>query len=244
VAPLEAVPDSERDWHPGSDGFVFNLAHPSLYPIVFGRTMAKAPGSDTAMILKPPVIGPVDPKYVSRRFQWIPSDFSVGGDGKVALSSPYINNIHPARHKELYLVISEILQRALPMFERVLSDLLRPLLPTRCWITTGCRGVGGVVTTECIWENGIPSPIPSSEAMYYEYKYTWYEGYKLRTPDVGRMYDGDLLVMKNRISLKGRTLQVFVKLANIVLTPERPEYPGGRWHVEGSQSSFVRKGWY
>jgi hypothetical protein len=30
-----------------------------------------------------------------------------------------------------------------------------------------------------------------------------------------------------------RGLQVIVKLANIQLTPERPEYEGGTWHVEG-----------
>jgi hypothetical protein len=28
-------------------------------------------------------------------------------------------------------------------------------------------------------------------------------------------------------------LQVIVKLANIHLTPEKPEYNGGTWHVEG-----------
>jgi len=113
----------------------------------------------------------------------------------------------------------------------------------RCWIETGRCGFGGVVNTGCIWENGIPHPNPSSEAMYYGNKDTWYAGREFRTPDVGGEYDRDLLVMKNRISLKGRTLQVFVKLANILLTPERPEYPGGRWHVEGSQSPFLREDW-
>jgi hypothetical protein len=32
---------------------------------------------------------------------------------------------------------------------------------------------------------------------------------------------------------KERGLQVIVKLANIHLTPEKPEYGGGAWHVEG-----------
>ena len=30
-----------------------------------------------------------------------------------------------------------------------------------------------------------------------------------------------------------RGIQVIVKLANIHLTPEKPEYDGGTWHVEG-----------
>ena len=240
VAPLEAVPDSEKDWHPGSYGFVHNLVHPSLYTIVFGRTMGKAPGSDTATILEPPTIEDADPKYVSQRFQWIPSDFSVGGDGKVTLASPYINNIHPTRHKELYLVIPEILQRALPMFERVLSDLLQPLLPLRIAISPDNDGVGA----DCIWQNGIPYPNPSSEDDYYKNKDTLYAGHEFKTPDAKGKYDGDLQAMNNRISLKGRTIQVFVKLATVVLTQERPEYPGGKWHVEGSQPSFAWEGWH
>ena len=234
MAPLEAVPDSERDWHPGSDGLVHNLAHPSLYPIVYGRTMGKAPELETARVLSPPALEDVSPKFVSQRFQWIPSDFAVSGDGKVTLTSPYINNIHPIRHKDLYSVIPEILQHALPMFERVLSDLVRPLLPMRV-ATSGTRGFGDAGAIGCIWANGIPYPTPSEEHD---------ANHSFRTPDARGKYDGNLQVMNKRISLKGRTLQVFVKLANIVLTPERPEYPGGQWHVEGLQLCFPRNGWY
>ena len=213
ATPLETVPDSERDWHPGSDGLVLNLVHPNLYPIVYGRTMGKVSGSDTATILRPPELEGADSKFVSERFQWLPSDFSVDGDGKVSLVSPYINNIHPTRHKELYSVIPEILQHALPMFERVLSDLLRPLLPMR------------------VAMSGYDEELSYSSQS--------------RTPDAKGKYGGDLEVMNNQISLKDRTLQVIVRLSNIVLTPERPEYPGGKWHVEGlSQSRFARKGWY
>jgi hypothetical protein len=38
VAPLEDVPDIHRDWHPGSDGTVLDLVHPSLFPVIYGRT--------------------------------------------------------------------------------------------------------------------------------------------------------------------------------------------------------------
>jgi len=36
-----------------------------------------------------------------------------------------------------------------------------------------------------------------------------------------------------RREFAGTGLQVIVKLANIELTPEKPEYGGGTWHVEG-----------
>jgi hypothetical protein len=38
AAPLEAVPDAQKDWHPGSDGKVLDLVHPSLFPLVYGRS--------------------------------------------------------------------------------------------------------------------------------------------------------------------------------------------------------------
>ena len=198
--------------------------------------MGKVSGSDTATVLVPRELEGTDPKFVSKGFQWLPSDFSVDGDGKVALISPYINNIHPTRHKELYSAIPEILQHAVPVFERVLSDLLRPLLPMRI-ATSGGRGPKGEEAADCIWESSIP---------YHERRYaTWYAESKFSTPDARKQYGGDLTVMNDRISLKGRTLQVIVRMSNIILTPERPKYPGGKWHVEGLLwSRFLRKGWH
>ncbi|KAJ7895949.1 hypothetical protein B0H14DRAFT_2213989, partial [Mycena olivaceomarginata] len=36
------------------------------------------------------------------------------------------------------------------------------------------------------------------------------------------------------VSLRGKTMKCIIKLANIHLTPEQPEYEGGSWHVEGT----------
>jgi hypothetical protein len=35
---LEAVPEKYKDWHPGSDGKVLDLVHPSLFPLIYGRS--------------------------------------------------------------------------------------------------------------------------------------------------------------------------------------------------------------
>lgn len=237
MAPLESVPESEKDWHPGSDGLVLDLVHPSLYPIVYGRTMGKDPESATASVLVAPTFGQNTSQFISKHFQWLPSDFFVDHDGKVTLTSPYINNVHPTRHKELYSVIPEILQYAIPMFERVLSDAVRPLLPMR--IATSCRGWNREESAECIWEDDIPYPGSSSEEEYEEDRDKWFYKRGFKTPNARDRYDGDLGVMKDRFSLKGRTLQVIVKLANIVLTPEKPHYPGGKWHVEGMRNERI-----
>lgn len=38
VKELEDVPKLSKDYHPGSDGKVLDLVHPSLFPIIYGRT--------------------------------------------------------------------------------------------------------------------------------------------------------------------------------------------------------------
>jgi hypothetical protein len=45
------------------------------------------------------------------------------------------------------------------------------------------------------------------------------------------------LSLRERFGKHG--LQVIVKLANIELTPEKPEYQGGVWHVEGQMVSVA-----
>lgn len=44
VAPLEDVPESQKDWHPGSDGKVLDLLHPSLFPVRYGLTRVLTEG--------------------------------------------------------------------------------------------------------------------------------------------------------------------------------------------------------
>ena len=127
MAPLESVPESEQDWHPGSDGKVLNLVHPSLYPVVYGITVGRASGK-----LIQPRSSDVASIFRSEHFQWLPSDFHVADDGAVRLVSPYINNVHPEDNKALTEVIPRVLERAVPMFKWVLSDLARERqLPTR-----------------------------------------------------------------------------------------------------------------
>jgi hypothetical protein len=38
VRSLEDVPDIYKDYHPGSDGKVLDLVHPSLFPLIYGKS--------------------------------------------------------------------------------------------------------------------------------------------------------------------------------------------------------------
>ncbi|KAH0475959.1 MAG: uncharacterized protein KVP18_004443 [Porospora cf. gigantea A] len=72
----------------------------------------------------------------------------------------------------------------------------------------------------------------------------WYDN---RVPDVPPFNDVfvPFLPAKTNVDFRGRPLQVIVKAANIHLTPEKPEYPGGAWHVEGMKNeSIVATGLY
>ena len=89
-------------------------------------------------------------------------------------------------------------------------------------------------------------PYPELEEVNYYQQFVDEHLDKVGTqtwPDSKPSYDGGLDEVKKTVSLRNKTVQVIVKLANIVLTPEKPEYAGGTWHVEGEccdQSSEYR----
>jgi hypothetical protein len=58
-------------------------------------------------------------------------------------------------------------------------------------------------------------------------------------PEAFDEYTGELEKTITPYSLRGRKIQCIIKLANIHLTPENPEYAGGSWHVEGAASVLV-----
>jgi hypothetical protein len=232
AAVLESMP---KDWHPGSNRQVLDLVHPSLYPVVYGRSMLK---SESGLIQV--VVPPVEESHsISQRFQWLPSDFGISANGKVTLLSPYINNVHPTKHVKLYEVIPKILERAIPMFERVLSDLRRPLLPWRISTTSthDYKNNRDVDAPKCIWPGQIPHPDEEAELeeinLYEQDGNEWFARQEMDLPSVKGPYSGDLEAVKKTVSLDGTTVQCIVKLANIILTPSVPKYPGGSWHVEG-----------
>ena len=105
AAPLEDVPEMYRDWHPGSDNTVLDLVHPSLFPVVYGRTkilrdslvniddcvercgegeiLGVPPSEETKLILPDQswrlLFNPIRNPY-SRKFQWLPCEVEFDGD--------------------------------------------------------------------------------------------------------------------------------------------------------------------
>ncbi|MGV9273768.1 DUF4246 domain-containing protein [Streptomyces griseosporeus] len=223
VRVLEEVPEAEKDWHPGSDGQVLDLVHPSLFCLV--RDVSGAPERAWR--------NPTD-RYskheFSERFQWLPTDVDVSDDGEVTFRS-YVNNVHPERHHELASVLPDLFARFLPLWENVLTGLRHPR-PLR--IEADPYG----------WYESEPeypdrSSYSDDEAhaeavrVWEEAQDDWWENRRPVVPDAPEFTAPEVPGDSARVGLRGRRLQVIVKLASIHLTPDKPEYPGGSWHVEG-----------
>ncbi len=212
VRVLEQVPEAEQDWHPGSDGQVLDLVHPSLFCLV--RQVSGAP----ERVWQIPAAGSSRYEF-SEKFQWLPTDVEVGDDGDVVFRS-YVNNVHPVAHRELASVLPVLFARLRPLLENVLTDLRHPR-PLR------------IEADPYTWYDQAPDePAEPSDDDAYD------AGGPI-VPDAPVFISPALPDDSARVDLRGRRLQVIVKLATIHLTPDKPEYPGGSWHVEGMMNERI-----
>ncbi|MGX1808460.1 DUF4246 domain-containing protein [Nocardia sp. NPDC055321] len=218
VRVLEDVPDAELDWHPGSNGQVLDLVHPSLFCLV--RELGNSPDD----IWQDP--GEQYETAHSKKFQWLPSEVDIDAGGRVEFAS-YINNVHPADHRELAVVLPEVLARMRPLFERVLTDLRNPR-PAR------------IVADPWGWYEDEPVYGDyGDEDAYYDARSAWYDNRVPVIPDAPEFSAPEVPEDFEPVDLRGRRVQVIVKLANIHLTPDKPDYPGGSWHVEGMMNERI-----
>ncbi|KAF2495402.1 hypothetical protein BU16DRAFT_389520 [Lophium mytilinum] len=141
VQPLLDSP--AKDWHPNSGNQVLNLVHPSLFPLVYGKSR----------VLKTGIVGldnfmdsygkgevvPGDQEVDdnvkgfhsrsqinnsgrwSNKFQWLPCEVTFKGDqGTDVQITSYINNLHPLPNKPLYGVIEKLISLAILAWNDIL----------------------------------------------------------------------------------------------------------------------------
>ncbi|KAL3458969.1 hypothetical protein BJX64DRAFT_291741 [Aspergillus heterothallicus] len=249
VKPLEDVPEEEKDYHPRTDDKVVDLVHPSLFPLIYGRTKVLSDklitvddcffsvglGEDTKE--QEDFVNIHDWRSrghspYSKKFQWLPCnvDFTENGECKIV---SYINNLHPTKHKDLYGVIEQIMTRAVKLWN---ISLTRPYdIPRRIQY-------GGTD-----YEENEEDPEPEQgddedEDEYWDRHEEWRERRKPVLPEPGVFAPpepsrGDPVNLVEQFRERG--LQVIVKLANIELTPEKPSYEGGSWHIEGQLNERI-----
>jgi hypothetical protein len=159
----------------------------------------------------------------------------------------YINNLHPKTHKALYNVIERIIELTIPLWNTTLTPLksndyyLPRIMYDACTYDPD---------PESLPEEEQPQRLPNeTEEELYERRDQWArdtrrvvkpEPGKFAPPPQRLFYfskDGKQTEDEKLVDLRkeyaDRGLQIIVKLANIHLTPEKPYYDGGTWHVEG-----------
>ncbi|EGF81554.1 hypothetical protein BATDEDRAFT_3926, partial [Batrachochytrium dendrobatidis JAM81] len=157
-------------------------------------------------------------------FQWLPSEFRVEQDGSVTINS-YINNLNPIWHRDMYKCIAKIFKCFVPMFE----SLFRTIHPMFKYIDIR-NGTKGYEPPNRSDRGGME---PDTRVIRPVYVPTLPEHFESKYESA------------KPVSLRGRNLQVIVKLTNIQLTPSKSKYDEGNWHNECPiNESIVATGLY
>ncbi|KAI8273005.1 hypothetical protein K4K60_011447 [Colletotrichum sp. SAR11_57] len=136
VKPLEEVPAEDKDWHPNSNEQVLDLVHPSLWPLMYGRSrilqdrviglddaleycgmgtvLPKPKQKETEMLIKAGNFCEESITILSDLFQWLSCDVKIDPKTGKAKIASYINNLHPKKRADLYAVIERFIEKSLP----------------------------------------------------------------------------------------------------------------------------------
>lgn len=267
VRPLEEVPDHQKDWHPNSDEQVLDLVHPSLFPVIYGKTkiipeagMNVGLEGGSAFTGSGETIPKPSDKVVtventdrglhsysqaklfwSERFQWLPCDVSIIDSEPGVRITSYINNLHPVHHAHLYPIIERYIAKAVPFWNAVLREVDPDIRP-RIFLHEP-HGY----EFDCDFEDREgQEDEPPNASDDWVFRRDWERAHRtivrpepppfkpIRDPISGPTPPLDL-----RTEFTKTGLQVIVKLANIHLTPDKPSYPGGSWHVEGMLNEHI-----
>jgi hypothetical protein len=129
---LRAGQAENPDWHPNSNEMVQDLVHPSMYPLVYGRSRvhkeevvgvadAVDKWASTGTAIDSIGDDDVPSRLWSPNFQWLPANVALQPDGSAKLTS-YINNLHPQKYPELYTAVEKLIEASLPLWDQCLKE--------------------------------------------------------------------------------------------------------------------------
>ncbi|KAJ3025850.1 UNVERIFIED_CONTAM: hypothetical protein HDU68_006576 [Siphonaria sp. JEL0065] len=257
AASLEADSLKRNDWHEGSDRKVLNLIHPSNYCVVFGKSLRRdnqqvligsAP-IQTTLKKKSRVWGP-DQNDISTSYQWLPAEFHVSHEKEVTITS-YINNLNRRSHPEMYGIIAEVFQQMIPMFELALGSFETDHVDRMNASRSNCAYQAG---DRWEWQTeswihhkfgphaDVKDPKLRNNQGFEEEYYQYLNNIGKRPtsiPGLPNDFNWEDVDTIDTFELHGRTVKVIVKMASIHLTPEKPTYKGGSWHLEGMENEAI-----
>lgn len=146
-------------------------------------------------------------------------------------------------HSDLYEVINQVITRVLPMWGATLKSLRRGLEPRITYNGPQYE----LDPRKCDPRASFKEVGPQQRDRENEYEYEmrrhqWeVKNGRLVVPEPERFVPPQDCTIPS-LGREFRSLQIIVKLANIQLTPEKPEYSGGLWHVEGQLVCLFQSG--
>ncbi|KAF4436606.1 hypothetical protein FACUT_6201 [Fusarium acutatum] len=169
----------------------------------------------------------------------------------------YINNLHPVRYKAVYSLIEELVEKSLSAWDIVCRSARKEFrfkrfgtvhevkwtcnVPEICAKVYGCYPSSRPLAEGEDYDSG-----PETSSVFEEggrlNREWWSETHKIQCPEP--LEDATYPLNASHFKIEGvfndaSQIQVIVKMANIHLTPEKPIYNGGSWHVEGQLNEHI-----
>ncbi|KAJ2705922.1 hypothetical protein FB645_002009 [Coemansia sp. IMI 203386] len=177
-----------------------------------GKGSEKSKATDSSVI-------PFDEKYLglvdSSSRHWLPTDIYVNQDGSVDFRS-YINNIHPEEHADMYVSVSKVISKAIPLLEQVLTDWEHPRDLRIPYDYKNCICIPEHHPS-CIDFNLDSSDSDDEDSEYDFYKYQedvedWYDLIVSTVPDPEEFVEPKRPLVP--YSLRNKNLQVVVEITD------------------------------
>ncbi|KAI8711598.1 hypothetical protein NCS52_01423700 [Fusarium sp. LHS14.1] len=221
VETLENLQRLRKDWQPDTDGKVLNVVDPSIWPLVYGTSKilpdqhVPLEGCTDYCGMGDEIPQPPKPMLDRRRAMLLPLRMKAFGTRfqwlpcNIYLTdekpriSIYVNNLHPVRDAPLYSIIERLIEKSLPAWDIVFRSTDEAFQVSRF---------------EPI--KAIKYRCSAPETSHVRGKGFFKRGVQTTSP--GAMVGRDVT-----------QIQVIVKMANIHLAPEKPNYEGSPWQIEG-----------
>jgi len=130
----------------------------------------------------------------------------------------YINNVHPLRHRALYVVTERLIDAVIPVFNRTIIDLKAPgYLNQRIHLVDFARHP--FIKRD---PDTFRPPEQRADESFLD--------------ENGQFQRSMFVDLKKEFWNTG--LQMVLHLRDIELSPEGPEYEGEEWHVQGQTVSL------
>ncbi|KAF3181110.1 hypothetical protein TWF788_006611 [Orbilia oligospora] len=257
--------DPKKKWHPESNGQLLDLVHPSWWPIIYGRSKSINGATIEAPTFQDDEWWGDDIRYdVSRRFCWLPSEFEISSERKTTIAS-YINNLALPEQSEIFHPILEnIFSKFVPLFNHILGDLRRRIdilerakeLNYKELKKSDFRKSVPEETYKKIWENlitqfetgetltaDIANELRMSRSLLRRFMNSTPFATQIHITNRGKLtketWEPPSQEILEHVKLQGTTARVIVKMATIILTPDKPQWNGGPWHIEAVKNERI-----